>query len=394
MCNATGDKVSLAIGMSGLVIEFIYTGRPRGFPAGHRTDGAARVDWRSHLDHGGRRSPAFTVWFDAGEFGEILRWSQRVIDLAAGDPAKGAGFGFGSPLAIALGWRGNARWWLGRPGWREDHHDAVAMARKSDPTTFAVSSPGLQHRDGLRGNRADDATVRVLEEAVRAARSCADIDVSLADYTLGIAPLYRDAPADRDRGLNLMVRFREFMRECAPFLVPVAELWVARERARSGDRDAAIALMRQAVDELHQAGRLGYGVGAPAFWWRRCWSAAPTAIWPKPKRRSTGWQPAGDRVRDAPRSRCCGCGAAGRARGDDAPTGGSVSATATWPCPRLRGSHEVGRGNVVRVEIVVELDDAAEASASVLLRLGGLTVIRPNPRPHCGRRLCRRAMPS
>ncbi|MDT5186223.1 MAG: hypothetical protein QOI29_4381, partial [Mycobacterium sp.] len=46
-----------------------------------------------------------------------------------------------------------------------------------------------------------------------------------------------------------------------PFLVPVTEVWAARERARRGDRDAAIAVMRQAVDELHQAGRLGgYGV--------------------------------------------------------------------------------------------------------------------------------------
>jgi hypothetical protein len=46
-----------------------------------------------------------------------------------------------------------------------------------------------------------------------------------------------------------------------PFLVPVTEVWAARERARRGDRDAAIAVMRQAVDELHQVGRPGaYGV--------------------------------------------------------------------------------------------------------------------------------------
>ena len=43
-------------------------------------------------------------------------------------------------------------------------------------------------------------------------------------------------------------------------MVPVADLWAARERARRGDRDAAITVMRKAVDELHQAGRLGYGV--------------------------------------------------------------------------------------------------------------------------------------
>ena len=45
-----------------------------------------------------------------------------------------------------------------------------------------------------------------------------------------------------------------------PFLVPVAELVLARDRAGRGDPDAAIAVMRQAVDELHQAGRLGHGV--------------------------------------------------------------------------------------------------------------------------------------
>ena len=53
-------------------------------------------------------------------------------------------------------------------------------------------------------------------------------------------------------------------RERAPFLVPVAELLVARERARRGDRDAAIAVMRDAVDDLHQAGRLGFGMWGTA----------------------------------------------------------------------------------------------------------------------------------
>ena len=51
-----------------------------------------------------------------------------------------------------------------------------------------------------------------------------------------------------------------WLRERIPSLVPVTELFVARERARRGDRDAAVPVMRKAVDELHQAGRLGYGV--------------------------------------------------------------------------------------------------------------------------------------
>jgi ATP/maltotriose-dependent transcriptional regulator MalT len=55
-------------------------------------------------------------------------------------------------------------------------------------------------------------------------------------------------------------QFRDVVCERAPFLVPLAELWVARERAGRGDRDAAIAVMRQAVDELHRAGRPYFGV--------------------------------------------------------------------------------------------------------------------------------------
>ena len=110
--------------------------------------------------------------------------------------------------------------------------------------------------------RADDSAVRAIEEAVQTAQGASnDLAVGLAEYTLGVALLNRDAAADRHRGLELMVQARDmWLRERAPFLVPVAELLAARERARRGDRDAAIAVMRQAVDELHQAGRLGYGV--------------------------------------------------------------------------------------------------------------------------------------
>jgi hypothetical protein len=206
---------------------------------------------------------AFANWFDAGDFGELLRWSQTVIDLADGDPAKGAGFGVGSPLAAALAWRGVARWWLGRPGWRQDHHDAVAMARNSGPTILAgvvAWTYGLEIQYGVF--RADDSALRASEEAMQAAEGTSnDVALSLATYALGVALLNRDVAAERHRGLELMVQAREFWRERVPFLLPVTEVWAARERARRGERDAAIAVMRQAVDELHQAGRLGgYGV--------------------------------------------------------------------------------------------------------------------------------------
>ena len=263
LCSAAGDKVSLAIGMTGPAAELLYAGRSRE---------ASRLvsEQMALLESIGDPTPtiglsfgAFCAWFDAGEVGEILRWSQTVVDLAEGDPVKGAGFGVGSPLAVALVYRGVARWWLGHSGWRQDLNDAVAMARRSTQATFAgvvtwAYGFAIQHGVLL----ADDSALRASEEAVQAAEGSGnDVSLSLATYTLGVALLNRDDAADRDRGLEVMVQNRDiWLRIHALFMVPVVDLYAARERARRGDRDAAIPVMRQAVDELHQAGRLVCGV--------------------------------------------------------------------------------------------------------------------------------------
>jgi len=106
---------------------------------------------------------------------------------------------------------------------------------------------------------ADDAAVRASEEAVHAAGSGNWVALSLAEYTLGVVLLSRDDVDDRSRGLDIMVRFGELMRRRrTPFLTPLADLWIAQEKARRGDRDAAVAVMRHAVDELHQGERLGH----------------------------------------------------------------------------------------------------------------------------------------
>jgi hypothetical protein len=265
LCSAAGDKVSLAIAMSGPATELGYAGRGR--------EGSRLASEQfALLESIGDPTPimalafiGFTNWFDAGEFGEILRWSQTIIDLAAGDPTKGAGFGIGSPLAIALTFRGAARWWLGRPGWRQDLDDAVAMARRSNhPRSVAAVvtwAYAYAMPDGVL--QADDSTVRVIEEAVQiAAGSSDEIALAVAEYGLGVALLNRDAAADRDRGLELLGQYRGYAlrKQVGQQMLPVIELWAGREKARRGDRDAAIAVMRQAVDELHRAGRLGYGI--------------------------------------------------------------------------------------------------------------------------------------
>jgi hypothetical protein len=135
------------------------------------------------------------------------------------------------------------------------------MARKSDPATFGVVVTWTYGAIVYGVLRADDSALRTIEEAVQTAqRASSDIALIFAEYTLGFALLIRDAAADRHRGLELMVQAREWQRERMPNLVPITEVAAGRERARRGDRDAAIAVMRQAVDEMHQAGQLGFGV--------------------------------------------------------------------------------------------------------------------------------------
>jgi hypothetical protein len=262
LCGAAGDKVSLAIGMSGLASELLMAARPQGSRLASEQMALLESIGDPNLTIG-LAFIAFANWFNTGEFGEILRWSQTIIDLAEGDPVKGAGFGLGSPLAIAVAFRGVARWWLGSPGWRQDLHDAVAMARNSDPaTTLGVVvtwTYGLAIVYGVL--RADDSALRTIDEAVQIAqKASSDIALIFAEYSLGRALLYQDGAADRRRGLELMMQAREWQRERMPSLVPNTELMVAQENARHDDRDAAIAMARKAVDELQQRGRLGYAV--------------------------------------------------------------------------------------------------------------------------------------
>ena len=263
LCSAAGDKVSLAIGMSGPATELMYAGRARE---------ASRLssEQMALLESIGDPTPtmglaviAFCNWLGVGEFGEVLRWSQTIVELAAGDPVKGAGYGVGSPLAIALAWRGTARWWLGRPGWRQDLHDAVAMARRSNTETLSGAVCWTYGHAILYGVlRADDSLVRACEDAVQTAhRASNDRALGLAGYALAIGLLNQDDAADRRRGLELMMQTRDiWLGKRILFLIPATDLWAARETARRGDRDAAIPVMRQAVGELRQAEHLFYGV--------------------------------------------------------------------------------------------------------------------------------------
>ena len=130
---------------------------------------------------------------------DVLRWSQRVIDLADGDPAKG-NFIIGSPLAVALATRAIARYALGRPGWRDDYRTAWPWPAAPTPCPTPGSSPtstSCEYR--LACCWPDDRAVREIEDALRIAeRSGDDLALAYARMTLGLALVHRPTDAERE----------------------------------------------------------------------------------------------------------------------------------------------------------------------------------------------------
>ena len=126
LCTSAGDKASLAIAMAALVMDHAYHDRIR------EASQLASEAWALIESLG---DPTLTVGLSlplaypkiqSAEWSDVLRWSQRVIDLADGDPSKG-NFIFGSPLALAFTTRAMARYSPGssrlarRPATRPGH---------------------------------------------------------------------------------------------------------------------------------------------------------------------------------------------------------------------------------------------------------------------------------
>jgi class 3 adenylate cyclase len=259
LCTAAGDKASLAIAMAGLVVDHTYHDRIRE---------AAQLASEHMALTESIGDPTLTVGLsftatyaklESAEYSDMLRWTQRVIDLADGDPSKG-NLLIGSPLAYAFTMRGIARYGLGRPGWRDDLQHGLAMARSAEPVSYAAAI-ALSYVAAIPNGvlRPDDSAVREIEDARRIAeRSGDDFAVAFTQATLGMALVHRQTSAERDRGHELLTEVGDaFLRGGHNLCdLPLVNVYLARERARRGDRDEAIPLMRAAVDHLFREGRL------------------------------------------------------------------------------------------------------------------------------------------
>jgi hypothetical protein len=266
LCAAAGDKASLAIAMAGLLMDSAYQGRMREASQLASEVMALIESVDDPTLTVGLSFPAIYAKGHSAEFSDALRWSQTVIDLADGDPSKG-NFIIGSPLAVAFTMRANARYCLGRPGWRDDLRHGLAMARSTDPMSYATVVAYAYHAGILTGVlRSNARAVREIEDALRIAeRSGDDVAFAIARLTLGIALVHRHTNTERGRGQQVLAEVSEVFLRRRFFLtdLPIVEVYLAREKARCGDRDGAIPLMRAAVDHLFREGRLlGWSIPA------------------------------------------------------------------------------------------------------------------------------------
>ena len=256
LCTAADDKGSLAIGMTGFIMALTFHNRFR--------EAAQVASEQSELLES-IGDPTLTVALlfaaiyakcQAGEMIEALRLADRLIDLADGDATKG-NLIFGSPLSTAIAMRGHVRMCLGIRGWQDDAANSIAMAAPLDPTSYVFALLWKYVASIPFGALPPDATaMRETAEALRIAESSSD------DFVLGMGRLSRglvlvshDGP-QREAGLDLFNQAHDAVltKGFSLSALTIVEPELAMEKARTGDLDGAIEMVRAVVDGAYESG--------------------------------------------------------------------------------------------------------------------------------------------
>ena len=259
LADAAGDKMSLAMGLSGWLATLIVHSRfeeasRRAFELVSLLESIGDPTLMLGLAY-----PALAAKLQTGEIAQLLQVAQRMIDLAGGDPTKG-NLIIGSPLVAAIMLRGCGRCCLGDPRWRGDIEKASAMARSFDATTRALMllfKYSVATRNGAMLIDASDLqeTVEVLEAAERSGH---DLTVACAEYIRGLALVATEGP-QRAEGYPLLAAAREAAVQERFSLIVAAgvDTVFATEKARTGDLEGAVELSRSALE-------CGYASGGTA----------------------------------------------------------------------------------------------------------------------------------
>ena len=253
LSRQAGDDRSLAIGMLGLLMA-------RTVHNEFREAARLATDYIALLESIGDPTlligqAAILAKYEAGEMREALRLSERVIELAAGDPTRGS-LVVGSPLALAMSMRGVIKCCLGTAGWREDADKAVAMARQADAISYVMAITYKYVPVQFGAITLDDRSLHDTAEALRIAEESGDnFSVGFAHYTRGLVLIHHGG-AESEQGFAQLVAVRELctQQRLSMTMLPAIDTYFARRAARDGDLDGAIELSRTVVDGLYTAG--------------------------------------------------------------------------------------------------------------------------------------------
>jgi adenylate cyclase len=252
LCLAADDKRSLAVAMSGPVMETYFSAR-------RREASALAAEQVQLLESIGDPTltlalitAAISVKHETAEMHEVLRLSQNAIQLAGGDATKGGKIATSSPLALALSFRGLARWCLGITGWRDDFRQAVEMVKTAESVTRSGVLYYTHTMAFLHGVlRPSETIIREMTGILPMAEQTGeDVAFGLAKSNVAFALWYRDMDS-RAYALELLAQIRDIaMRQrYSRTALPMIDLFVAQDRALQGDLDGAIELARAVVDE-------------------------------------------------------------------------------------------------------------------------------------------------
>ena len=259
LADAVGDKVSLAMAMSGRVLSLSFGGR-------YSESSRLAAELLGLVESIGDQMLELTLLplataaiLGNGELTTASRLARRIIDLADGDPLKG-GSVIESPLTLALMLRATERLCRGAQGWKAELAHAVTMVGEFSPIGqpdvlfwkygFGVVAGALQP---------DAAAVRETAEILQLAQQRADDRAVWSARFLHGLILTQQGELDRGRGLSLLASVREAVtqqRSLAVFL-PLIDVEFAKEKARHGDIDGAVGLLRAIMERGNAPGGVG-----------------------------------------------------------------------------------------------------------------------------------------
>jgi adenylate cyclase len=257
LCTASGDLRSMAIGLNGHLTVRLFEARRR--EASRLAD--ELIALLELLDDptlaAALSLSASTVKSETAEMATVLRLTERIIGMAEDDSRKNPLF-IGSPLALAHALRGGARVCLGIPGWREDFLEAAALAQNFNPltrqaVTFYTYALAIPYGVLLPEQRALRETAEVLSIAEHMADNTT---LFVARLARGIT-LAHQTGRDREQGLRLLASVGGDDSTVAWSLLtlPISNVYLAQERAGTGDVDGAVELARAALESLYESGR-------------------------------------------------------------------------------------------------------------------------------------------